>query len=413
MLTPIAEAELAYRKAMDARMNGPEPDDDDDEPDFPDQDGPVFLLGAGALMDAVWAVVGDDPLTGIRQVLLPGTSMNGTPLVLGHGREDPTRTLRLRHLPGPGLQFDPAKAWLLGTGGEKDGQRAKWTVEVRPDPGGDLITRLVWCNDHRFNLCGGGRGSCTFDAYTEEPGGGRRRHDEVIWPAWPATSQDEAAAAPSPLADVQQYWSTAGNRLRDSAKWTAAVLGAALATVIGASPLAGMREQTPQPVAIVLGAVGLVLLGITMFLVLQVMRPQSVSYDRVQNAQPPRRRWLPQTPLYKWRFAIESHQDLYLPYGVRDLVGLRQSMIIEEVTLKALACTLATAGDQASRDQLCEARQARAARLRDLRSTAAMIATVGEYYLLRCRSSWATYGGVLCGLLGTAAIVTAFAWPLH
>ena len=42
----------------------------------------------------------------------------------------------------------------------------------------------------------------------------------------------------------------------------------------------------------------------------------------------------------------------------------------------------------------------------------ARIATVGEYYKLRHRSSWATYAGVLCGLLGTAAIVAAFAWPL-
>jgi hypothetical protein len=48
-----------------------------------------------------------------------------------------------------------------------------------------------------------------------------------------------------------------------------------------------------------------------------------------------------------------------------------------------------------------------------LRAAAAKVATVGEYYTLRYRSSWATYGGILCGLLGTAAIVTAFAWPLH
>jgi hypothetical protein len=338
--------------------------------------------------------------------------MSVATLAPGHKREDPARSPRPRHPYGHGLQFDPAEAWLLGTCGEAGSQHAKWTVEVRPDPDGDLITRLVWRNDERFNQCGGGRGSCTFDAFTEDPGGGHQRHDEVIWPAWPATARDEATASPSPLAEVQQYWSTAGNRLRDSAKWMAAVLGAALATVIGASPLAGIREQTPRPAAIVVGAAGLVFLGITMFLVLQVMRPQSVSYDRVQNAAP-RRRWLPQTPLYKWRSAIESHQDLYLPCGVDSLDRLRQSMIIEEVTLKALVCALATAGDQASRDKLCEAREARAARLRELRSTAAMVATVGEYYALRHRSSWATYGGILCGLLGTAAIVTAFAWPLH
>ena len=338
--------------------------------------------------------------------------MSVATLALGHKKEDPARSPRPRHPHGPGLRFDPAEAWLSGTCAENGSEQAKWTVEVRPDPDGDLITRLVWCNGERVNKRGGGHGACAFDAFAEDPGGGHQRHDEVISPAWPATPQDEAAASPSPLAGVQEYWSTAGNRLRDSAKWTAAVLGAALATVIGTSPLAGIREHTPQPVAIVLGSAGLVFLGITMFLVLQVMRPQSVSYDAVQNAEP-RRRWLPQTPLYKWRSAIELHQDLYLPCGVKDLTGLRRSMIIEEVTLMALACALATAGDEASRDKLCEARGARAARLRELRSTAAMVATVGEYYTLRRRSSWATYGGILCGLLGTAAIVTAFAWPLH
>jgi len=40
-----------------------------------------------------------------------------------------------------------------------------------------------------------------------------------------------------------------------------------------------------------------------------------------------------------------------------------------------------------------------------------MIATIGEYYKLRNRSTWATYGGVALGLIGTAAIVAAFAWP--
>ena len=35
----------------------------DDEPEFPVLDGPVFLLGACALVDATWAVVGEDPLS--------------------------------------------------------------------------------------------------------------------------------------------------------------------------------------------------------------------------------------------------------------------------------------------------------------------------------------------------------------
>jgi hypothetical protein len=70
-LAPIAEAELAYGKAVEAWLIRTGPDWDDDEPEFPELDGPVFLLGACALVDAVWAAVGEDPLTEVRPVLLP------------------------------------------------------------------------------------------------------------------------------------------------------------------------------------------------------------------------------------------------------------------------------------------------------------------------------------------------------
>ena len=47
------------------------PFDDDDEPDFPELDGPVYLLGGRALVDAVWTAVGDDPLSDVLGVLRP------------------------------------------------------------------------------------------------------------------------------------------------------------------------------------------------------------------------------------------------------------------------------------------------------------------------------------------------------
>jgi hypothetical protein len=145
-----------------------------------------------------------------------------------------------------------------------------------------------------------------------------------------------------------------------------------------------------------------------MFLVLQVMRPQSVSYTDVQSA-----RGLWQKPLNTWRDIVESQEDLYLPCGVQCLTSLRQSMIIEEVTLQALARARATARDPAASKMLCQAQTARAARLLELRTAGARIATVGEYYKLRARSTRATYGGVISGVIGTAAVVAAFAWPLH
>ena len=59
MLAPIVRAEQAYGEAMDATMYSIGPFDDDDEPEFPELDGPVYLLGGCALVDAIWAAVGD------------------------------------------------------------------------------------------------------------------------------------------------------------------------------------------------------------------------------------------------------------------------------------------------------------------------------------------------------------------
>jgi hypothetical protein len=254
--------------------------------------------------------------------------------------------------------------------------------------------------------------------------GSRHWEPEVIWPTWPATPAEEAAASASPLEELQQYWATAGNRLRDSAKWMAAVLGAALASVVGTSPLAGHHLHST---AAVVGLAGLVFLSITMLLIVQVMRPQAVSYYDIQHARAPRgvaaamhrlgthlrhHSHFLENPLYRWCQTIESHQDLYLPCGVTSLTGLRRSLIIEEVTLVALAEARERAPSEAAVKTLTRAQAARTARLLELRIAAAKVVTVGEYYKLRTRSARATYGGIGCGLIGTGAIVAAFSWPI-
>jgi len=251
-------------------------------------------------------------------------------------------------------------------------------------------------------------------------------HEEMVWPTWPATLAEEASVAAIPLADLQKYWSKAGNRLRDSAKWMATVIGAAIAAVIGTTPLASVHGHHLQLAAALIGLTGLILLGVTMLLVLQVMRPQAVSYEDVQNADllPEAARVLPkrlrqywadhcvlENSLCRWKQTVESHQDLYLPCGVTSLADLRQFMAIEEVTLTRLA-QLTEPSNRAARKRLSLAQTARAARLLELRTAATQVATVGEYYALRARSTRATYGGIVCGLLGTAAIVLAFMWPL-
>ena len=69
-LAPVAVAEVAYGEAADAAMYAGL-DWDEDEPEFPEEDGPVFAVGACALVDATWTVIGEDPLRDILELLVP------------------------------------------------------------------------------------------------------------------------------------------------------------------------------------------------------------------------------------------------------------------------------------------------------------------------------------------------------
>ena len=69
VLAPIAEAELAHARAEASLYSGGA-DWDDDGPEFPVLDGPVYLLGERTLVDTVWAAVGDDPLGEVIEILI-------------------------------------------------------------------------------------------------------------------------------------------------------------------------------------------------------------------------------------------------------------------------------------------------------------------------------------------------------
>lgn len=117
--------------------------------------------------------------------------------------------------------FEPTEYALRTTDGRDGDAFVEWAVRVCPDR--QKIIRQVRCGDGPGELCGHGW-----------------RPEGVIWPTWPSHLADEGtpSKAASPLDDVQAYWATVGDRLRDSAKWMATVLGAALAALIGTSPLA-------------------------------------------------------------------------------------------------------------------------------------------------------------------------------
>ena len=200
--------------------------------------------------------------------------------------------------------------------GQKDGKEVMWQVKIELQ--GDLVSRKVW------------RGEETLEKGLDgwEPEG-------LIWPTWPGRSQEEFAASVLPLTAVEEYWSGAGKRLRDSAKWMATVLGAALAVIVGTSPLSEMTQRINHPTTLAAVSAGLLFLFVTLFLVIQVMRPQSVSFTDVQFATENCGFWkrvFYGNALYKWQTIIEREPDLHLPCGVRSLTALRQAMIIEEIT---------------------------------------------------------------------------------
>jgi hypothetical protein len=71
VLAPVAEAELSYGQAAKLAAYGIGIDRMAEEPEFPEQDGPIFLLGACALVDATEAVIGEDSLHDVLGVLAP------------------------------------------------------------------------------------------------------------------------------------------------------------------------------------------------------------------------------------------------------------------------------------------------------------------------------------------------------
>jgi len=245
---------------------------------------------------------------------------------------------------------------------------------------------------------------------------------EVIWPTWPATVADELEASESPLQDLLQHWDVTIGRLRDSAKWLAAVIGAALASVIPTAQLGGLGHMHLSDSSKVLGTLGLLLISMTLLLVLRVLRPTSVSYADVQDAVSPpglrgRLRGLVrefsddshafESPLYRWKHTVEAHHDLYLPCGITRLDRLRQLMTVEEVTLVALSRATEDAESDDLLQTLKAAQAARAARLHELRAAAATVVAIGTYYVVRARSTLASYGGVALGLAGLLAIAAS------
>jgi hypothetical protein len=186
--------------------------------------------------------------------------------------------------------------------------------------------------------------------------------------------------------------------------------------LIGTSPLGELSKASFTPASVRWGGAGLILLFVTLWLLLRVLQPQAISFVDVQSSD---KRGFKGgiDPLVRWKRAVESQQDLYLPCGINSLNGLRLAIIVEEATLAALACAIQNAARAASRGDEAAARhhdleaacRVRVARLQDLKDSAGAVAAIGEFYALRQRSWIACVGGVVTAAGGIACVIAGLA----
>lgn len=323
---------------------------------------------------------------------------------------------RCEHGGPPRYTGEHAIDTILGNG---TGQPTRWSVEVYPTASGVAIERCVLLNKAE---------NCPDDTWELWDPANRWQPERVIWPAWSMQSGDGGTPAEgTALESAHESWRNSSDRIRDSAKWMATVIGVTLAAIVGTSPLAVLWERSSGLVGMALGMAfaGLLLLATTMVLVLRVLRPSDTSYVDVQVAPLPTdedpiklpgrsdkgpRGGLFGKPLSKWRYSVETQQDLWLPSGVKCLTTLRQAMIVDELTLMALSC--AARHENVTPDDvitLQRAQAVRVARLLEFKQAAARIVAIGEFYRVRHRSDWATYVGGAMGVTGTILIILAFA----
>jgi hypothetical protein len=110
---------------------------------------------------------------------------------------------------------------------------------------------------------------------------------------------------------------------------------------------------------------------------------------------------------------VESEQDLYLPCGNRCLTTLRETMLLDELTLTGLAQAFDPSDkDKDTHKELEEAIRGRMYRLAELRESVSRIVSVADFYVLRRQSTRATYAGGVMATVAAILISVAFAYDL-
>lgn len=246
---------------------------------------------------------------------------------------------------------------------------------------------------------------------------------ETVWPIWVPPAQEKTAAD-----RFHEYWKASTDQTRSTAKWMATVLGAALAALLGTAPLTGLRNTGVTPLALTVAVIGLLLIGITLFLVVRVLIPVDLNFRDLCEAsypggKPPRglRKWLAgmrhRGALARLRADIESSEAVALPLGIKSLADLADRVRVEELTLTAIAQTLGSEKTRKNAEvltdqRLKDAQEGRASWLAHLTNTMERWTTVASFAGLRAKADLAKTVGITAAILGVGCIVVAFLLPV-
>jgi hypothetical protein len=256
---------------------------------------------------------------------------------------------------------------------------------------------------------------------------------ENIWPIWVSPKESDTT-----ISDFQKHWDDASTQARTTAKWIATILGAALAALIGTAPLSGIRNQHIPVIAYVLASIGLVLVGVTLFLVIRVLVPRVTAFTDVLPDSPKStgnvfsRIWKKirgKDPFSELSDEIEKDSGLLLPSGIDTLAQLGGRARIEELTLCELAKKIGELGNatatkkitmprfedsalsKARSKVLTEAQTGRAEWLDYLSQTITQWTVIASYVDVKRRTTQASRWGLIFGILATALIIAAFLMP--
>jgi len=272
----------------------------------------------------------------------------------------------------------------------------------------------------------------TYECECDGPENRPFKFKELIWPVYVPTpasesardqggnKKDDKASGDSPtVAAADEYWAEAARQARSTAKWVATSLGAALAAIIGTAPLTplGGKDVHWQSWPGLAIAGGLVLLGVTFFMVTSVLVPGMTFFTNLKGSKGTKTQWLwDHMRVSRAQQALgrraESEHGLLLPIGITSLDELVHRIRLDELTLDRVAEKLGKAPDGDEGKTECEfwgkVRADRGKIQQGYIDECKKWVILANYVAVKVRADLARSIGLALGLTGTALLVWGY-----